>query len=1112
MKQVNSKLATMLATLGLVFMTGGTALADDTELFIAGEDSTAGPDAARPNIMFIIDTSGSMRSDVLTQVSTWDANLTFAGCYRSDAVYWSTGSQQPSCGSNNWFYKSRNYCADSQQALDNIGVYSGALLEWQRNNRRPWRSRWVNLTTSHNRNIECAADAGQHGQNTGNLWAADGQSSPWRGDDSREPFWGQNYTLYDGNYLNYLQQDGTVIQSRIDVVKDVTNQLLGTLQDVNVGLMRFNFDDGGPVIHAMEDITTARTAMQNAVTALPADGWTPLSETLYEAGQYFAGRSVQYGDGFDNESVAASRLGGTMSSGTYNSPIDFACQKNYIVLLSDGEPTQDTGAENAIENLPGFSGTVGPACARLPGVSSNDGKCLDEMADYLYNYDLSSDFYGQQNVTTYTIAFSEVLPLLEETARRGGGAYYEADDTSTLTRALTEIVVSILDEATTFAAPSVPVNAFNRTQNLEDVFVSVFKPSSTLHWPGNLKKYSLRNARLVDANDQLAVDDSTGFFTDTAQSFWSSAPDGASPELGGAAEQLPAYDSRNLYTNIAGGVLTSAANRIVVTNNGITGAMLGGASNSPLPEFAGSPHAALSERDLIVQWMRGLDVFDDNGNNDLEDTRLMMGDPLHVSPVPVIYGGTAENPDMVVYTATNNGYLHAIDPDDGSELWAFVPSRLLGNQRALFDDPVSPTRLYGLDGEITAAVLNDDKRAGISGSERVILVFGMRRGGDAYFAVDVTDRNNPELLWEIDSTTTGFDDLGQTWSTPQHARVRIEGGIKDVVFVAGGYDPGQDNESYRTDTRGNAVYMIDIETGDLLWSAGQDSSHDLVLPDMEHSIPAPLRVADLNADGLASRLYFGDMGGRVWRIDIVQGRSANDAAEGGVLAELGGAGLDTPTTADLRRFYHQADIVDVPNKGQRFLAVNIGSGYRAHPLDRQIDEYFFSIRDWAPGYVLETDSYPEPATFAELLDVDLLNGIDMGSAAKGWKLRMEAAPGEKVLGRSITFEGVVYFTSFAPGSGANACTAARGQNRLYAISLFNGEAVEEDTPYIELDQGGIAPEVQLFYVPPEGSGNTEPGQRDTVEGVLAACAGTECVDLTFTDPLTRSYWTQDGAQ
>lgn len=1103
MNQVKTQFGWLLAALYLVMLTGGTALADDTELFIAGEDNSAVNPDSRPNILFILDNSGSMAATVTTQIP-WDPNQTFAGCYGSDRVYYSFVGQNPDCSSNNWFPKSVNRCEASWGALAALGEYRGNLLAWRaRNNAR--QSRWVQLArNARNRDVECQDDAGVHGQTSGNFYAADGQAGPWSNSANNQPAWVYTYNLFDGNFLNWVASGGTVTRTRLEIVQEVTSQLLENLTNVNVGLMRFNFEEGGPVVHAIENIETARSGMQAAVNALTASNWTPLGETLYEAGQYYAGRAVDYGhSNFGTPtSVAASRVGGTLSSGTYQSPIEFACQKNYIILLTDGEPTRDLGANNRVPNLPGFAAATGaPTCSRMPGVNNDHGRCLEETAAYLYNRDLSTDLYGPQNVSTFTIGFAIDLPLLEETARRGGGQYFTAEDTGSLTSALTKITVSILDQASSFTAPSVPVNAFNRTQNLDDIFVSVFNPSSTVHWPGNVKKYKLQNGQLVDANGELAVSPETGFFKTSARSFWSTATDGDRPASGGAAEQLPYYINRKLYTNIAGGNLTSVANAITVDNNAITGAMLGGSGDPTVgPD-------GMNERQRMIQWMRGLDVFDADDDGSTTDTRRQIGDPLHVRPVPVIYGGTAEAPEMVIYISTNDGYFHAIDPTDGSELWAFVPERLFNRTSQFYFDETSATRVYGLDGEITTTIINDDKIGGISGSERVILSFGMRRGGDAVFALDVTDRNTPQLLWEIDSSTPGFEALGQTWSTPQSARVRVGSAIRDVLIFGAGYDAGQDQEVYRTDNMGNAVYMVDTLTGEKLWSAGPDNSHNLVLPQMTHSIPAPLRVADINGDGLASRLYFGDMGGRVWRIDIMNGREAAELGQGGVLASLGGAALGSPTAADIRRFYNQADIVSTVYGGQRFMAVNIGSGYRAHPLDRDIDEMFFSIRDYQPVSARTTESYVTPAVLNDFVDITAESGINVAADAAGWRLDMDAAPGEKVLSRSVTFNGTIFFSSFAPGTAATACTAVAGQNRLYAISLFNGDTrFDHEERYIDLRQGGIAPQVELLYVPEY---DEETG-RET--GKLSGLVGTENVDLDFMDPINRTYWTQVGAQ
>lgn len=1097
MKQGRNRLGLFAAGLLVPLMVGTGAHADDTELFVAEFDPFV--TGAQPNILLIMDTSGSMTNEVKTQVA-WDPATTFDGCYDPSAYYFSTTGEKPPCGSNDYFWKGRNFCEASFESLAGVGQYQDGFKAW-----RGYVDRWVALNGDRkSRRHECAADQGVHGETAGGsaVWAVDGVTGPWDADGTNRITYGTSYTIYDGNWLNWNASGGVVITTRIQVIKDVTKQLLDNVDRVNVGLMRFNRNQyasqsGGPVIHAMANVGTSRESMKATIDALPADGWTPLSETLYEAGQYYAGRAVDMGNnGPDGYSVPESRVGGFAGSGTYAAPVNFQCQKNYVVLLTDGAPTRDTDANSEIQSLPGFSTTVG-SCD-----GSGNGACLDDMADYMFNYDLDPDLPGAQNVTTYTVGFTVDLPILKSTAERGGGEYRLADDTASLTIVLTQIVQSILDDATTFTAPSVPVNAFNRTRNLDDVFVSVFEPSNHVHWPGNLKKYKLVNGKLVGQDGVNAVDPQTGFFAEDSFSYWSEAVDGDRVVEGGAAHEQPAYVGRKLYTNIAGGTLTAAANSVEEGNAAITAALLG----SPV-----------LERDNVIQWARGRDVLDQDDDDNVLDDRNMMGDPLHVRPVTVSYGGDAAAPSSTIYMSTNDGYLHAINPVDGSERWAFIPDRLLGRLYPLYNDPIVAKRSYGLDGEIAAYIANNDGQPGINGQEKVYIVFGMRRGGDSLFAMDVTDPDLPKLVWELDSNTPGFEDLGQTWSRPHLDTLSIGGNKTHVAIFGGGYDDGQDNYGYQTDNAGNAIYMVNLETGQLIWSAGSSNAvhgHDLQLDKMDHSIPAPVKVVDLTGDDIPDRMYAGDMGGRLWRFDIINGNDPSTLVEGGLLATLGAADLPAPPPAsEVRRFFASPDVVAVlsDEPGESYLAVNIGSGYRAHPLNASTDDEFYSVRDFNIFNVVDSDDYGEPVTRADLLDITNDTTPTMLTTDPGWRLRMVQSAGEKVLTESFTFDGEVFFTSFSPG-GTSACQAGKGTNRLYRVKVTDGsppppddnpwppeEPPEPQERFKQLKQGGIAPDAVFFF----------PEDKD---GDPILCIGPECIDPGFDEMANRTYWFQDETQ
>jgi type IV pilus assembly protein PilY1 len=1093
LRQLLAGLAGAVLALGLA----SPLQADDAEIFLSDRSTTT----TNANVLFIIDTSGSMNTLVDTQVP-FDAGTNFGGCYRSDALYYSTTSGLPPCDSPNLVLKAINYCEASKQALAEVGYYADSLLGWNYSNQR-----WHALNGDRADDpVECLSDRGVHGVGfDSEPFASNGVDGPWAISDEQEPAWTDRYTIYDGNWLNWNSNAPTEQRTRLDIVKEAVNGLSTSIRNVNVGVMRFNRSEGGRVIAAMRDIETSRNDVQTIVNNLSASGQTPLSETLYEAAQYFMGRAVDYGNSVDERSVAESRVGNDPDGSVYRTPLDEACSKNFIILLTDGEPSADDGAVSRIRGLPGFATTVAADCD-----GTGEGRCLDDLAAYLASHDLSPGLPGIQTVTTHTIGFAADFPLLESTADRGGGQYLTADDTASLAAALSGIVLSIFDNTGSFAAPTVPVNAFNRTENLSDVYLSVFQPSERTRWIGNLKKYRFSGGELVGQDGESVIDPFTGLFRREAFSFWSATPDGDRAGEGGAASRLPDSSQRRLFSNVAGDNLSDTTNRIRTDNANISAAL------------AGVP--AEEQRNLI-EWTLGRDTRDQDQDGNVAESRRDMGDALHVQPLPLLYSGTEENPVASVFLPTNDGFLHAFDSQTGEELWAFLPARLLASLYPLYLNEESASKHYRLDGELSLVILNDDGRPGLNstecapGRECAILLFGMGRGGDGIFAVDVTSRDAPRLLWEISSSNPDFADLGQTWSTPVAARVRIDGAVRNVVVFGGGYDAGQDNRNYRIDTHGNAVYMVDLLSGEYIWSAGHpDAVHDhpLQLDDMQHSIPAPVRPLDLNGDGLADRMYVGDMGGRIWRFDIVNGRSRSDLVEGGVLASLGGAAAaPDATAADLRRFYAAPDVVPTVINRKLVILLNIGSGYRGHPLDTAISEQFFSIRDFNAYGVIDTAAYPDtPISVEQLTDITDDPAPTLPFSTPGWRLRLNQGAGEKVLGESLTLENILFFTSFTPGETANECSAGTGINRLYAISSFDGRPLlDRDRPQ-ELEPLTISDRFRELRsgIPVININRVFGEDRETMICVGPECLAGDELGLGRSSPVRRTYWFQDESR
>jgi type IV pilus assembly protein PilY1 len=958
-----------------------------------------------------------------------------------------------------------------------------------------------------------------------------------------------DYTFYSGNYINYLNYAKpptttpctsnvawTCQGTRMTIMQGAMNSLLDNLStsgtNVNVGLMRYDTGaKGGMLAHEISPISTAMAGIKSALNSYSPGGNTPLSEALYEGYLYYTGSPVKFGDTSNPfKSVAASRVGNALSSHTYQSPITSSCYKNYIVYLTDGQPTADFEADTSIKALPNFGTVAGPqGCVATTYGASNGGDCLGALSQYMYRSDMSSGIVGTQGVSSYFIGFGSdfdstgglntAFSYLSDAANRGGGLAYTASDSDDLTEVLTKIVQDAIIRNTSFAAPAVAVNAFNRTQTLNDLYISMFQPSSTKHWPGNVKKYHVKNGVIVDASGNPAVDPAQGFFTHSSKSFWTKDPDGVGPLangdadgenviFGGAARNIPSPDTRKLYTFIGANpssprdLTVGTQNKVSTTNSSLT-------SNPALLGDATLSSAAVTK---LINWARGMDVDDvDNKNNIFTDARGVMGDPVHARPAAIVYGGTQDDPDTVIYAPTNDGYLHAIGgkDTDGAELWAFIPQELLPEIKGLYDNSVTATKHYSLDGNV--AVLKYDQNGnGIVDAtsdgkgDRVFIYFSQGRGGSRYYALDVTDKNAPKFMWSIGGNSE-LPGIGQSWSTPFVTRMNIRGTTQNsqklVLVFGGGYDPVEDTTGYHlTNAVGNHIYVVDALYGTLLWSAGS-AGHVANFSRMDHSIPGNVTVLDLNGDSYADRMYAADTAGQVWRFDITNGATASNLVTGGVIASLG-AHESHSSGADNRRFYSAPDVASVQptTSSAPYFNIAIGSGYRGHPLNTITEDRFYAVHDLQP-YNNRSQAYYDGLittnTFvkeSDLTDITETPNNAHVTSPYGWllKLNYPSWQGEKVLSTSTTFDNKILFTTYLPINNApadpNSCSASNiGVNRAYVVSVFDGSPVKLHDQAISgstssassgssgnptrskvdrfdnLAQSGIAPEAALLF-------------------------------------------------
>ncbi len=881
---------------------------------------------------------------------------------------------------------------------------------------------------------------------------------------SREP--------YIPNVLFVLDTSGSMDellpngQSRIEGMKSALEDLIcsapdnspdgcadgANLQGVNIGLMNFaNTVLATRVITEIGSVedTDHQAEFLTGLNALQAGGGTPTVRALWYAKDYFKG------DLHENPTDSLSSI--------LPSPIENECQQNHVVLLTDGRPSGESDAFNTELNaLVGGEG----GCASNPLDQGTDGD-TSILTNGFCGAELTKYMYDVEKIKTHTIGLSYEQDWLQSLSQSGGeGVHATVNNTEDLSAAFREIFEGF---ASTFAAPTVSVNSYAESRHRDELFYSLFQTRGSVRWEGNVKKYRISDEGIIVDKNDISVIDDQDLIDPASRSFWSDASDGEAVSAGGFAAKLRVNTDRNWYTdyNVApvNGEITPV--EITVDNQ----------ADFPLTN---------EESDFVRSGF--------------------VADTLHNSPVLLSYWATkstAVTParSEVLFTANNMGMLHALDAETGDELWAYTPSEHMPTIQSYFADATSVDHVYGLDGNFTLHTERDPQPNAANSYEvdTAWLFMTERRGGNRVYALDVSNgdqETNPfKVMWkitggelagepfDIDTDNDGvndrhyFADLAQTWSKPQMITVRSgcpdACASRELLMFSGGYNADvYDNKDLEYDQlttpntgHGNAVYLVNPETGALVWSVGNGAHHSLNLP-IEHSVPTTPVVIDSDADGNVNILYFSDIAGNVWRIDLDQRAGSNDELHlsGGQIAAL------SPPDQNLR-FFNQIDVVrNGTSVSTAFYNLMMGSGMRSSPLYQEPHlNKLFVLRDrWvfntpqsenpseAYQYVKHTDGSSDIIRATSDIMRDVSDSNTSTSVEYGFYRPFEQ--GEKVLEPTfITRNSVFTVTYMPPASDVpdEGCVSPLGSSRLYINDLPSGEIRlrENGAEYEEIGSG-----------------------------------------------------------
>ncbi|HBH33071.1 MAG TPA: hypothetical protein DDW38_00660, partial [Psychrobacter sp.] len=376
------------------------------------------------------------------------------------------------------------------------------------------------------------------------------------------------------------------------------------------------------------------------------------------------------------------------------------------------------------------------------------------------------------------------------------------------------------------------------------------------------------------------------------------------------------------------------------------------------------------------------------------DSSLPSGAVYHSTPIALVskvsqIQSKFKYKKHILYGGMDNA-IHIIDDNTGEEVAAYFAKEVvshnaqhmpIGSSTTTQSQQAMTRPSFGIDGPWTQYVRYKTDFNGHKLAKPLYVFGGARLGAKAYYGLDLTGLDRvisaanlngfiPKQLFTItpnrqDFGHDYFQRLGYSWGKPVITEINWFGRSTLVVILSGGYDateydkPDGLRQRYYADsgrhaTLGNAVYIVDAETGVPLIVASQTSRVDnldesgfsvlstgsgkvlqVANSSMVHSITGAVKIMDRDTDGLADHLYFADLGGQLFRLDLDNVASSPGLASRARVVHL--ADFKANMTQPGPRFY-ETPVVTIQNhisqqgSSGKFATVTVASGDRSHPL------------------------------------------------------------------------------------------------------------------------------------------------------------------------------------
>ncbi|RJP36000.1 MAG: hypothetical protein C4548_16610 [Desulfobacteraceae bacterium] len=608
---------------------------------------------------------------------------------------------------------------------------------------------------------------------------------------------GRTYAEERQNFANWY----SFYRKRELTAKNAVGKVIDEMEGVYIGISCINSGlrtIARPVRVDLNDVIYNQSGtLLTTLYAINSSGGTPLRNGLHSAGQYFRGTNA-------STNITSATPSGYFNTSTYPyflAEYGGSCQQAFTILMTDGFWN-------------GSHSTVGNADANTsnpfdgPPFADTYSNTLADVAMYHYKNDLNSnlnddvpinnvDKATHQHMVTYSLSFGMTgtlnrtdypeCPLgdcpawpqpsadaqttiddLWHAAINGRGKYVDASSPMEMVNAMNELKQDI--QSRLGSSASLATSSIQRT-----VGTTIYQGTyNTSGWHGEVTAYSLTAGGAV-----------------------------GSPKWK-ASDHVPNHNERKIISFDGTSTINFKDDSITTTQQSL---------------LANNGHNVSH----LVDYLRG-----DNSRNQAN------GGPFRVrtNPIGDIVNSAPTFHKDVVYIGANDGMLHAINADNGHEIFCYVPNMVYGHLSEL-----------AVPGYSHKYYVNNTPTIGrVGGAD--ILVCGLGKGGKGYFGLNVTSPSNPSALWEY----TNDNDLGYSFSEVRIVSTAEEG---RVVIFGNGYDSVNQNA---------VLFIVNPSTGALIRKIDTQAGGC-------NGLASPAAV-DVNGDGNVDFVFAGDLKGNMWKFDL----------------------------------------------------------------------------------------------------------------------------------------------------------------------------------------------------------------------------------------------------